>query len=263
VTALLAPDLIYYVPLVGGVMLIGLGSDYNVLLAGRIRAEMRRRRPREAIAVAAPAASRAITVAGITLAGTFALLALVPLEPFRQLALLMALGVLIDALFVRPLLIPALIAVTGRATWWPSRLRPARSARALYSEVAARCGQDRAYAADISHATLATLSERIPAREARELARQLPDELAASVLGVEHAQPLSSDEYVARVADRAGVGTHSAAHDAAVVVSVLASTLTDSEIEYLRAALPPDYAWLFGDDGSTARVWETREHAQT
>ena len=212
VTALLGPelwgshDLVYFVPLVGGVMLVGLGSDYNVLLAGRIREETRRRRPREAIAVAAPAASRAITVAGITLAATFALLALVPLVSFRQLAVLMALGVLIDALFVRPLLIPALIALVGRLTWWPSRMRPARSARAFYSEVAARLEADRAYAVDLSHATLATLAERLPAREAQELARQLPDELAASVAGVEHAQPLSSDDYVARVADRARVG---------------------------------------------------------
>ena len=84
---------------------------------------------REAIAVATPAASRAITVAGITLAATFALLALVPLRPFNELALLMALGVLIDALFVRPLLIPALIALAGRATWWPSRLRAPASER--------------------------------------------------------------------------------------------------------------------------------------
>ena len=205
VTALLAPslwgssELVYYVPLVAGVMLVGLGSDYNVLLAGRIREEMRRRRTREAIAVAAPAASRAITVAGITLASTFALLALVPLEPFRQLALLMALGVLLDALFVRPLLIPALITVVGRATWWPSRARPATSARDFYAEVAARSGQSPAYAADLSHATLATLAERLPAREARELAHQLPDELAGSIARAHHGQPLSRDDFVARV----------------------------------------------------------------
>jgi RND superfamily putative drug exporter len=116
---LIGGDFVYYVPLVGAVMLIGLGSDYNVLIAGRIREEAGRRRLREAIAVAGPAASRAITVAGITLASTFALLAIVPLEPFRQLAALMTLGVLIDALVVRPLLIPALIALAGRRAWWP------------------------------------------------------------------------------------------------------------------------------------------------
>jgi RND superfamily putative drug exporter len=82
ITALLLPgwfgsnDLTYYVPLVAAVLLIALGSDYNVFIAGRIREEATRRRMREAIAVAAPSASRAITVAGITLAGTFALLAL-------------------------------------------------------------------------------------------------------------------------------------------------------------------------------------------
>ena len=240
-------DLVYYVPLVGGVMLVGLGSDYNVLLAGRIREEMRRRRTREAIATAAPAASRAITVAGVTLAATFALLALVPLLPFRQLALLMALGVLIDALFVRPLLIPALIVLAGRATWWPSRLRPSWPAEALYDEVAARTGQSRAYAAEITTVVLATLAERLPAREARELARRLPDPLAAPVARVTHAQSLSSEEYVARVADRARISTRAAVQDAPDVVSAVASMLADGELEYLRAALPADYAWLFGD----------------
>jgi len=208
---------------------------------------MRHHRPREAIAVAAPEASRAITVAGITLAATFALLAMVPLEPFRQLAVLMALGVLLDALFVRPLLIPALIALMGRFTWWPSRLRPAGSARAFYKEVASRAGQDRAYAADVSRATLVTLSERIPAREADELAQRLPDELSELLRGVDHAQPFSADEFVVRVAERAGAGARAAEEDAPVVVAVLASTLAPGEIEYLRAALPGDYAWLFGD----------------
>jgi RND superfamily putative drug exporter len=168
VTAWLMPgllgsdDLIYYVPLVGGVMLVGLGSDYNVLLAGRIREEMRQRRTREAVATAAPAASRAITIAGITLAATFALLALVPLLPFRQLALLMALGVLIDALFVRPLLIPALIVLASRATWWPSRLRPSWPAEALHDQVAARTGQNPAYAAEITAVVLTTLGRTAP-----------------------------------------------------------------------------------------------------
>jgi len=175
---------------------------------------------------------------------------------------LMALGVLIDALFVRPLLIPALIAVVGRATWWPSRLRPSRSSRDFYTEVAARTGQDRAYAADLTHATLATLAERLPAREARELSRQLPDEIAASVLAVEHAQPLSSDEHVARVADRARVSTRVAAHDARLVMSVLASMLADGEIEYLRAALPADYAWLFGDGPPSSGVPRSRAVAE-
>ena len=107
-----AGDLVYYVPLVGGGDARRRSARTTTCSSPAGSARRRgRRRLREAIAVATPSASRAITVAGITLAATFALLALVPLLPFRQLALLMALGVLIDALFVRPLLIPALIAL--------------------------------------------------------------------------------------------------------------------------------------------------------
>jgi RND superfamily putative drug exporter len=124
-TALLLPrvlgthDVVYYVPLVGAVMLVGLGSDYNVFIAGRIRDETQRRSLRDAVAAGTSSASRTITVAGVTLAATFALLALVPLLPFRELALLMSLGVLVDALLVRSVLIPALIVLSGRVSWWP------------------------------------------------------------------------------------------------------------------------------------------------
>lgn len=123
--ALLAPhvlgtdEIVYYVPLVAAVLLVGLGSDYNVFIAGRIREEAHLRGLRDAVAVGAGSASRTISVAGVTLAATFALLALIPLRPFRELALTMFIGVLVDALIVRSILIPALIALVGRATWWP------------------------------------------------------------------------------------------------------------------------------------------------
>jgi RND superfamily putative drug exporter len=230
ITALFIPDgdLIYYVPLVGAVMLVGLGSDYNVLIAGRIREEMHRRRVIEAIAVATPSASRAITVAGITLAATFALLALVPLRPFRELALLMALGVLIDALFVRPLLIPALIALAGRASWWPSRLRPPTSRR-------------RPRRGDITWATLVTLGERLPAHEAEELERHVPVALE------DHGQTFGSDEFVERVAERARITPMEAREGAAAVIADLAATLPAGELEYVKAALPGEFTWLFDE----------------
>ncbi len=63
-----ADGLVYYVPFTVGVLLVSLGADYNVFVVGRIWEEARRRPLRDAIAVAASQASRAITVAGITLA---------------------------------------------------------------------------------------------------------------------------------------------------------------------------------------------------
>ena len=118
-------SLVYFVPFAAGVLLVALGSDYNVFVVGRIWEEARRRPVRDAVAIAAPRASRAITTAGVALAASFALLAVIPLEQFRQIAIAMAAGVIIDAIIVRSLLVPALVALFGRAGMWPgNRLRP-------------------------------------------------------------------------------------------------------------------------------------------
>jgi RND superfamily putative drug exporter len=125
------PSLVYYVPFVAAVLLISLGSDYNVFVVGRIWEEARRRPLRDAVAVAVPRASRAITTAGLALAASFGLLALVPLAQFAELALAMALGIVIDTFVVRSLLVPALVVLFGRAGSWPGRTgRPPRRAAA-------------------------------------------------------------------------------------------------------------------------------------
>ena len=111
--------LAYIVPFAAGVLLVSLGSDYNIFVVGRIWEEARRRPLREAVAVAAPRASHAITTAGVALAASFAVLALIPLDQFRELAAAMALGVVIDAFVVRSLMVPALVALFGRAGRWP------------------------------------------------------------------------------------------------------------------------------------------------
>ncbi len=113
--------LVYYVPLTVAVLLISLGADYNVFVVGRIWEEARRRPLRDAIAVAGSQASRAITVAAIALAVSFALLALIPLQQFREVALAMAAGIVIDAIVVRSLLVPALVALFGRVGMWPGK----------------------------------------------------------------------------------------------------------------------------------------------
>jgi RND superfamily putative drug exporter len=114
-------DLAYFVPLAAGVLLVSLGSDYNLFVVGRIWQEAERRPLWQAIAVAVPRTSRAIGVAGIALAGSFGLLAIVPLDEFRAFAFALAAGVLIDTFVVRALLVPALISLFGEAGWWPRR----------------------------------------------------------------------------------------------------------------------------------------------
>ena len=107
-------DLTYYVPFAASVLLISLGSDYSIFLVGRIWQERRARPLRSAIETAVPSARRAISVAALTLALSFSLLGIVSLGAFRQLAFLLAVGVLIDSFVVRSLLVPGLVALLGR-----------------------------------------------------------------------------------------------------------------------------------------------------
>ena len=113
------PGLTYYVPFASAVLLVALGSDYNVFVVGRIWQEAKTRPLRDAILVAAPKASRAIGVAGLALAGSFALLALVPIVPFREFAFAMTVGILIDSFLVRSFLVPSLMTVFGKSSHWP------------------------------------------------------------------------------------------------------------------------------------------------
>jgi RND superfamily putative drug exporter len=119
-------SLVYFVPFAAGVLLVSLGSDYNVFVVGRIWEEARRRPVPDAVAVAVPQASRAITTAGVALAASFAMLAVIPLEQFRQIAIAMGLGVVLDAIAVRSLLVPALVALFGRLGMWPGNRRVKR-----------------------------------------------------------------------------------------------------------------------------------------
>ncbi len=128
---------VFFVPFAAAVLLVALGSDYNVFSVGSVW-ELARRRPlAEAISVAVPRSTRAISAAGLTLALSFAVLAVVPLDTFTELAFALAVGILIDAFLVRTLLVPALITLVGPVSGWPARLgrraapaRPAPAARA-------------------------------------------------------------------------------------------------------------------------------------
>jgi len=124
-----SPDLVYFVPFAAGVLLVSLGSDYNVFVVGRIWEEARALPAQDAVAVAAPRASAAITTAGVALAASFGLLAVIPLEQFRQLAIIMAVGVMLDSVVVRSFLVPALVALTGRLGMWPGHQRVRVAAR--------------------------------------------------------------------------------------------------------------------------------------
>jgi uncharacterized protein (DUF2267 family) len=240
-------DVTYYVPFAAAVLLVALGSDYNVFVAGRIWREARTARVGEAIAVATPAAARAVTAAGIALAASFVLLAIVPLRSFREFAFVMAAGILIDTFIVRSLLVPALTALFGEAAWWPGRRVRAPEAPALLEEIAARANIGPVEAERAAHATLATLAERVTAREARRLAHQLPDSLGAPLRSAgRRPERFGADEFMRRAAGRQEIGVAEAETRAHAVLVTL-DARTAEGLGYVRGQLSEDYAPLFED----------------
>ncbi len=114
------------VPLLAFLFLVALGIDYNIFLASRAREETVRLGTREGMLKALSATGGVITSAGLVLAATFAVLVTLPLVMMIELGFLVAFGVLLDALLVRSVLVPALTLLIGERMWWPSRLsRPA------------------------------------------------------------------------------------------------------------------------------------------
>ena len=109
-------------PLFVFVFLVALGIDYNIFLMTRVREETQRSGTRQGALTALAATGGVITSAGAVLAGTFAMLGTLPLVTFTEIGFAVALGVLLDTIVVRSVLVTALTVDLGRRMWWPSRL---------------------------------------------------------------------------------------------------------------------------------------------
>jgi RND superfamily putative drug exporter len=107
-------ELAFFVPVASAILLLALGADYNVFLISRIWQEAEGRELRPAIRTAGIRAGRPITVAGFILALSFAAVALIPIQGFREIAFALCVGLLLDTLIARTLLVPALVALFGR-----------------------------------------------------------------------------------------------------------------------------------------------------
>jgi putative drug exporter of the RND superfamily len=109
-------------PLFAFIFLVALGVDYNIFLMARVREEALTRPTREAMLRGLAVTGGVITSAGIVLAGTFSVLAVLPLVALTQIGITVAFGVLLDTFVVRSILVPALTLELGERVWWPSAL---------------------------------------------------------------------------------------------------------------------------------------------
>ncbi|MCW2801258.1 MAG: hypothetical protein JWQ70_2730 [Aeromicrobium sp.] len=109
-------------PLFAFVFLVALGIDYNIFLMTRVREESLEHGTRRGALIGLGATGGVITSAGFVLAGTFAALATLPIVFLAELGFAVAVGVLLDTIIVRSVLVTALNLDIGRHIWWPSKL---------------------------------------------------------------------------------------------------------------------------------------------
>jgi RND superfamily putative drug exporter len=138
-----AGGLPYFIPFLMFLFLLALGEDYNILVMTRIREEAERVPLRQAVTRALERTGSTVSSAGLVLAGTFGVFAVVEAgQPggavFRDILASLAIGILMDAFLVRTLLVPSTVALLGRWNWWPSRHGTRASADAESAAIAAR-----------------------------------------------------------------------------------------------------------------------------
>jgi len=102
--------------------LVALGVDYNIFLVTRAREEARQHGTRVGMIRALSSTGGVITSAGILLAAVFAVLGVLPLITLTQIGIIVCIGVLLDTLLVRTVIVPSLAFITGEKFWWPGRV---------------------------------------------------------------------------------------------------------------------------------------------
>lgn len=101
--------------------LVALGVDYNIFLVTRAREEAVEHGTREGMVRGLAATGGVITSAGILLAAVFAVLGVLPLITLTQIGIIVCVGVLLDTLLVRTVIVPSLAFLTGERFWWPRK----------------------------------------------------------------------------------------------------------------------------------------------
>lgn len=113
------------------------------------------------------------------------------------------------------------------------------------NNVAERAELSQEQAETVTRAVLATLAERISGGEARDLAAQLPVPLGNPLLpAAEEAESFGLDEFVRRVAERAGISRGEADRAVAAVLDTLRDAVTPGEFDHVLSQLPEEFKRL-------------------
>ena len=105
------------------ILLLAVGSDYNLLLISRFKEEIHAGLKTGTIRAMAGSGS-VVTSAGLVFAATMATFMFSPLLVMAQVGTTIALGLLFDTLIVRSFMTPSVATLLGRWFWWPQHVRP-------------------------------------------------------------------------------------------------------------------------------------------
>jgi RND superfamily putative drug exporter len=112
------------------ILLLAVGSDYNLLLISRFKEEVGAGL-NTGIIRAMAGTGRVVTAAGLVFAFTMASFIFSDLRVLGQIGTTIALGLLFDTLIVRSFMTPSIAALLGRWFWWPQRVRPRPASQML------------------------------------------------------------------------------------------------------------------------------------
>ncbi|MDR6723056.1 RND superfamily putative drug exporter [Paenibacillus amylolyticus] len=112
------------IPLYSFVFLVALGEDYNIFMISSIWQKRKTMPLRQAIKEGVGETGSVITSAGLILAGTFAVLATLPIQVLVQFGIITAVGVMLDTFLVRPFMVPAITTLLGKWAFWPGKYVP-------------------------------------------------------------------------------------------------------------------------------------------
>jgi RND superfamily putative drug exporter len=115
-------SIVAWLPLFLFVVLFGLSMDYHVFVVSRIReAAMRGMSTKDAVAYGITRSAGVVTSAAIVMVSVFAIFATLSLVEMKEMGIGLATAVFLDAMVIRILVLPSIMALLGRANWWPSR----------------------------------------------------------------------------------------------------------------------------------------------
>jgi RND superfamily putative drug exporter len=120
---LLGHPLHWMVLVMSVIILLAVGSDYNLLLVSRFKEEIHAGL-NTGIIRAMGGSGSVVTSAGLVFAVTMGAMVFSELRVLAQVGTTIGMGLLVDTLVIRSFMTPSIAALMGRWFWWPQRVRP-------------------------------------------------------------------------------------------------------------------------------------------